>query len=89
MGPASAETRVRAGEASGRWVRPHRPDVPCLLGALPQRRQQQQREQEVAQVVGPQVRLKAVGRRLPGARHGEDAGVVDQHMQGQAAGAEG
>lgn len=76
------------GRRAGDWPTDCCP-APCLLGALAQRGQQQQREQEVTQVIGSQVRLKAVGCRLPGCRHGKDAGVVDEHVQGQAAGAEG
>jgi len=58
-------------------ARGHVDDPP--LGRPPQLLQQQVRQQEVAEVIDPQLGLEPVPCRLP--LHGDDARVVDQHIQ--------
>jgi hypothetical protein len=60
-------------------------DAPHAVGtgrdghdAIGDPRQQQVREGEVAEVVGAEVQLEAVGRRR--LRHEHDAGIVDEHV---------
>src|ERR1700679_2459939 len=57
-------------------------------GGGEQLREEQPGERKVAEVVGAKLALKAVGRELAGGE-GHDAGVVDEDVEGKAAGGEG
>ena len=54
-----------------------------LLPRLLQPRKHHLAQQKVAKVIGTHVRLESVPCLLPGRRHAEDTGVVDEHVHGK------